>query len=112
MTGRREAPEKGAERTLRVVDDSHMPPQAQASLLAACEMLLDPQESLTSISVSGRLQDAAGDALPVMAEAERLALEYGLAVELRLDGANYEVRFHRRASLTEGALPPGTRPVP
>jgi hypothetical protein len=47
-----------------------------------------------------------------MAEAERLALEYGLAVELRLDGANYEVRFHRRASLTEGALPPGTRPVP
>lgn len=78
---------------------------------AACELLLDPQEPLTSISVSGSLLGISGVALSVMAEAERLAVGYGLAVELRLNGANYEVRFHRRASLTEGALPPGTRPV-
>ena len=98
MTGHRETPEPGAERSLRIVDDSHVRPQAHASLLAACEILLDVQEPLTSISVSGRLPDAAVDAMPVLAEAERLALEYGFAVELRLDGANYEVQFYRRAS--------------
>jgi hypothetical protein len=35
--------------------------------------------------------------MPVVSTAERLAVEYGLVVDLRLDGANYEVQFHRRA---------------
>jgi cytosine/adenosine deaminase-related metal-dependent hydrolase len=98
MTGHRETPASGVERTLRVVDGSHVPPQAVASLQAACEILRDVREPLTSISVSGRLPDPALDALPVLAAAERLAAEYGLAVDLHLDGAAYEVHFHRRAS--------------
>jgi hypothetical protein len=98
MTGHRETPESGADRTLRVVDASHVPPQALASLQAACEILRDAREPLTSISVSGRLLDADAGAMPVLSAAERLAVEYGLAVDLRLDGAAYEVHFHRRAS--------------
>ena len=98
MPGHRETPETGAGRTLRVVDGSHVPPQALASLQAACDMLHDIREPLTSISVSGRLADDDVGALPVLSAAERLAAEYGLAVELRLDGVEYEVRFHRRAS--------------
>jgi len=98
MTGHRETPESGVERTLRVVDDTHVPPQALASLQAACEILRDAREPLTSISVSGRIQDAEVGVMPVLAAAERLGVEYGLAVDLRLDGAAYEVHFHRRAS--------------
>jgi hypothetical protein len=97
MTGHRGAPESGVERTLQVVDDSHIPPQALASLRAACEILRDSDEPLTSISVSGRLRDTDIGAMPVVSTAERLAVEYGLVVDLRLDGANYEVQFHRRA---------------
>jgi len=98
MTGHRETPGSGLERPLRVVDDSHAPPQALASLQAACEILRDVREPLNSISVSGRLLDPDLDARSVLATAERLAVEYGLAVDLRLDGAAYEVHFHRRAS--------------
>ncbi|MDQ5841240.1 MAG: hypothetical protein AABM41_01535 [Chloroflexota bacterium] len=98
MTGHQETPESGVERKLRVVDDTHVPLQALASLQAACEILRDAREPLTSISVSGRLPDAAVGAMPVLSAAERLAVEYGLAVDLRLDGAAYEVHFHRRAS--------------
>jgi len=98
MTGHQGTPESAIERTLRVVDDTHVPPQALASLQAACEILRDARELLTSISVSGRLPDADVGAMPVLSAAERLAVEYGLAVDLRLDGAAYEVHFHRRAS--------------
>jgi len=98
MTGHRDTPECGVERTLRVVDASLVEPQALASLQAACEILLDVREPLTSISVSGRLADADVGAMPVLSAAERLAVEYDLAVDLRLDGAAYEVHFHRRAS--------------
>lgn len=96
MTGHREAPESGVEPRLRVVDASHVPFQTLASLQAACELLRDADEPLTSISVSGRLRDPDIGAMPVAAAAERLGVEYGLAVDLRLDGAAYEVRFHRR----------------
>jgi hypothetical protein len=98
MTGHRETPASGSERTLRVVDDTHVAPQALASLQAACEILRDAREPLTSISVSGHIQDADVGAMPVLSAAERLAVEYGLAVDLHLDGAAYEVHFHRRAS--------------
>ncbi|MGH2484018.1 MAG: hypothetical protein ACRDE9_06155, partial [Candidatus Limnocylindria bacterium] len=98
MTGHRETPASGVERTLRVVDASHVPPQALASLRAACEMLHDIREPLTSISVSGRIADDEVGALPVLSAAEQMADEYGLIVELRLDGADYEVQFRRRAS--------------
>ena len=98
MTGHREAPGSGVEPRLRVVDASHIPSQTLASLQAACEILRDSPEPLTSISVSGRVRDPDVGAMPVAAAAERLALEYRLAVELRLDGATYEVRFHRRSS--------------
>lgn len=98
MTGHRESPAPDRERTLQVVDASHNPPPALASLRAACEILRDSDEPLTSISVSGRLRDTDIGAMPVAAAAEQLAVEYGLAVELRLDGAAYEVRFHRRTS--------------
>jgi len=98
MTGHRETPASGSERTLRVVDGAHVPPRALASLQAACEILRDAREPLTSISVSGRIPDAEVGALPVLSAAERLAVEFGLAVELHLDGAAYEVHFHRRAS--------------
>lgn len=83
---------------MRVVDGSHVPPQAVASLQAACEILRDAREPLTSISISGRLPDPSLGAMLVLSAAERLAVEYGLAVDLRLDGAAYEVHFHRRAS--------------
>ena len=98
MTGHREPPGSASAPTLRVVDGSHVPPRALASLQAACEILRDAREPLTSISVSGRLADADVGAMPVLSAAERLAVEYGLAVDLRLDGAAYEVHFHRRAS--------------
>jgi hypothetical protein len=98
MTGHRETPESGVDRTLRVVDASHVPPPALASLQAACEILRDAREPLTSISVSGRLPDPSVGAMPVLSAAERLAVEYGLAVDLRLDGSAYEVHFRRRAS--------------
>jgi hypothetical protein len=97
MAGYREAPESGAEPRLRVVDASHVPSQTVASLQAACEMLRDSPEPLTSISISGRLRNPDVGAMPVVSAAERLAAEYGLAVELRLDGAAYEVHLHRRA---------------
>ena len=98
MTGNRGTPESGVGRPLRLVDASHVPPQALASLQAACEILRDAREPLTSISVSGRIPNVDVGALPVLSAAERLAVEYGLAVDLRLDGAAYEVHFHRRAS--------------
>jgi hypothetical protein len=98
MTGYREAPESGVEPRLRVVDASHVPSQALRSLQAACELLRESDEPLTSISISGRLRDPDIGAMPVAAAAERLAADYGLAVGLRLDGAAYEVHFHRRAS--------------
>lgn len=98
MTGHRGTPESGAGRPLRLVDASHVPPQALASLQAACEILRDAREPLTSISVSGRIPNVDVGALSVLSAAERLAVEYGLAVDLRLDGAAYEVHFHRRAS--------------
>lgn len=97
MTGHRETPASGSERTLRVVDGAQVPTRALASLQAACEILRDAREPLTSISVSGQIQDADAGAMPVLSAAERLAVEYGLAVDLRLDGAAYEVHFHRRA---------------
>lgn len=97
MTGHRESPAPHRERTLQIVDASHIPPQALASLRAACEILRDSDEPLTSISVSGRLRDTDIGVMPVVSTAERLAVEYGLVVDLRLDGANYEVQFHRRA---------------
>lgn len=97
MTGHRESPAPDRERTLQVVDASHIPPQALASLRAACEILRDSDEPLTSISVRGRLRDTDMGAMPVVSAAERLVVEYGLVVDLRLDGANYEVQFHRRA---------------
>jgi hypothetical protein len=98
MTGHRESPAADRERMLRVVDASHLPPQALVSLQAACEILRDSDEPLTSISVSGRLRDTDVGAMPVVSVAERLAVEYGLVVDLRLDGDAYEVHFHRRAS--------------
>jgi hypothetical protein len=98
MTGHRGAPESGVEPRLRIVDASHLPSQTLASLQAACDLLRDSDEPLTSISLSGRLRDPDVGAMPVAAAAERLAVEYGLAVELRLDGEVYEVRFHRRTS--------------
>ncbi len=98
MAGFREAPGSGVEPRLRVVDDSHVPPQALAALRAACEILRDSDEPLTSISVSGRLRNTDLGAMPIVSAAERLAVEHGLVVDLRLDGAAYEVHFHRRAS--------------
>lgn len=66
--------------------------------MAACDVLNDARQPLTSVSVSGRVPAHGGNALSLLATAERLAAEYGFVVDLRVDGAAYEIRFHRRAS--------------
>ena len=98
MTGHHQAPARGAGARLRVMQATPDGDAIDPSLLAACQILQDTHAPLTSISVSGRLPSPELGPAQVLATAERLAAEYGLVIELRLDGAAYELHLRRRAS--------------
>jgi hypothetical protein len=66
-----------------------------SSLRAACELLGAAGSGIRNVSVSGLLPDSHDGTLPVMAIAQRLATEYGLAVQVRLEAGRFEVLFRR-----------------
>ncbi len=73
-----------------------------SSLRAACELLGAAGSGIRNVSVSGLLPDPDEGTLPVLAIAQRLATEYGLAVQVRLEAGRFEVLFRRTSP--EGAL--------
>jgi hypothetical protein len=73
-----------------------------SSLRAACELLGAPGSGITNVSLSGHLPEPDEGALPVLAIAQRLATEYGLAVQVRLEARRFEVLFRR--TTPEGSL--------
>ena len=77
-----------------------------SSLRAACELLGGAGSAIRNVSVSGHLPDPGEGTLPVLAIAQRLAAEYGLVLQVRLDTRRFEVLFSRTpesASETEFA---------
>ena len=66
-----------------------------SSLRAACELLTAAGSGISNVSVSGRLPDADEGTLPVLAIAQRVATEYGLAVQVKLEAGHFEVLFRR-----------------
>jgi hypothetical protein len=77
-----------------------------SSFRAACELLGAAGSGIRNVSVSGLLPDPDEGTLPVLAIAQRLATEYGLALQVRLNTGHFEVLFSRTpesASETEFA---------
>jgi hypothetical protein len=72
-----------------------------SSLRAACELLDAAGSSIRNVSVSGHLPEPDEGTLPVLAIAQRLATEYGLAVQVKLEAGRFEVLFRR---MPEGSL--------
>jgi hypothetical protein len=66
-----------------------------SSLRAACELLGAAGSGISNVSVSGRLPEPDEGTLPVLAIAQRLATEYRLAVQVRLEAGRFEVLFRR-----------------
>jgi hypothetical protein len=64
-----------------------------SSLRAACELLAAAAGRISTVSVSGVLPDHDDPDLPILALAQRLAAERGLAVKVDLDRARYVVQF-------------------
>lgn len=79
---------------LSVIDGSAAA-HTTSSLRAACEMLGAAGSGIRNVSVSGLLPDPDQGTLPVLAIAQRLAAEYGLALQVRLHAGRFEVLFSR-----------------
>ena len=74
-----------------------------SSLRAACELLGSAGSGIRNVSVSGLLPDPDEGTLPVLAIAQRLATEYGLALQVRLDAGRFEVLFSRTPAPETGS---------
>jgi hypothetical protein len=72
-----------------------------SSIRAACELLSAAGSGIRNVSVSGHLPEPDEGTLPVLAIAQRLATEYGLAVQVKLEAGRFEVLFRR---MPEGSL--------
>jgi hypothetical protein len=70
------------------------------SLRAASELLGASADGVNSVSVSGHLPEGDDPAMPILALAQSLAAERGLAVHVEIDGDRFIVQF-RRGGLAE-----------
>lgn len=65
------------------------------SLRAACALLASAAGRISAVSVSGVLPDSDDASIPVLAVAQRLANEHGLAVNVTVDAGRFVVLFRR-----------------
>jgi hypothetical protein len=64
-----------------------------SSLRAACELLAAANGRVNAVSVSGALPSTEDTSVPVLALAQRLASEHGLAVNVAIDDGRFVVQF-------------------
>jgi hypothetical protein len=75
-----------------------------SSLRAACDMLEGADGRINAVSVSGFLPEDDDPTLPVMAVAQRLAVEHHLAVVVSVEGRRFVVEFRRGGTPTNRRL--------
>ena len=82
-----------------------------SSLRAACELLASAHGRISTVSVSGVLPEHDDPDLPILAVAQRLAAEHGLAVRVEVDGARFMVQLVHGSGRKESSLKTGAGPA-